>query len=58
MKNVFHVSWKAPETLFHEMLWEKSFTVYPSLKAKHFVQWNTFSKEAASSVISFIVLIA
>ena len=30
---VFHVSWNAPETVFHEMLWKKRFTVYPCLKA-------------------------
>ena len=29
---VFHVSWNALETVFHEMLWKKSFTVYPCLK--------------------------
>ena len=28
---VFHVSWNEPETVFHEMLWKKNFTVYPSL---------------------------
>ena len=28
---VFHVSWNAPETVFHEMLWKKSFPVYPCL---------------------------
>ena len=27
---VFHVSWNDPETTFHEMLWKKKFTVYPS----------------------------
>ena len=31
---VFHVSWNVPETVFHEMLWKKSFTVYPCFKAK------------------------
>ena len=29
---VFHVSWNDPETVFHEMLWKKNFTVHPSLK--------------------------
>ena len=29
---VFYVSWNDPETAFHEMLWKKNFTVYPSLK--------------------------
>ena len=28
---VFHVSWNAPEPVFHEMLWKKYFTVYPCL---------------------------
>ena len=28
---VFHVSWNDPETVFHEILWKKNFTVYPSL---------------------------
>ena len=28
---VFHSSWNTPETVFHEMLWKKSFTVYTSL---------------------------
>ena len=28
---VFHISWNAPETVFHEMLWKKSFLVYPCL---------------------------
>ena len=29
----FHesISWNAPETVFHEMLWKKSFTLYPFL---------------------------
>ena len=31
---VFHVSWNDPETVLHEMLWKKNFTVYPSLKKK------------------------
>ena len=26
--NVFHVSWNAPETVFHEMLRKKSFSVH------------------------------
>ena len=29
---VFHVSWNDPETVFHEIIWKKNFTVYPSLK--------------------------
>ena len=28
---VFHISWNAHETVFHEMLWKKSFPVYPRL---------------------------
>ena len=28
---VFHISWNAPETVFHEMIWEKSFKAF-----KHF----------------------
>ena len=31
---VYYVSWNDPETVFHEMLWKKKFTVYPSLKKK------------------------
>ena len=30
-RKVFHVSWNDPETVFHEILWKKNFTVYPSL---------------------------
>ena len=29
---VFHVSWNAPETVSHEMLSKKNFTLYPYLK--------------------------
>ena len=29
----FHVSWNVHETVFHEMLWKKSFTVHPSLNS-------------------------
>ena len=28
---VFHGSWNAPETVFHEMLWKKNSTMYPFL---------------------------
>ena len=28
---VLHGSWNTTETVFHEMLWKKRFTVYPSL---------------------------
>ena len=30
---LFHesISWNDPETVFHEMLWKKNFTAYPSL---------------------------
>ena len=28
---VIHVSWNDAETIFHEMLWKKKFTLYPSL---------------------------
>ena len=31
---VFHVSRNAPGTVFHEMLWKKSFTVYPCLNMR------------------------
>ena len=35
---VFHVSWNDPETVFHEMLWKKNFSVYPSLKNTFFAE--------------------
>ena len=44
---VFHesISWfiNAPKTVFHEMLWKKSFTVYPSFMKFHF---STFVRSA------------
>ena len=38
---VFYVSWNDPKTVFHEILWKKNFTVYPSLK-KNFLAFNYF----------------
>ena len=35
---VSHVSWNVPETVFHEMLGKKSFTVYPCLKSTFFTE--------------------
>ena len=32
---VFHGSWNAPETVFHEMLWKKNSIVYPSLYSSY-----------------------
>ena len=57
-----YMSWTFLGSL-HEMLWKKYFTVYPGLKTTfkfqlncffwfHCVQWNTFSKETASRVIT------
>ena len=42
--NVFHVPWNAHETVFHEMPWKKSFTVYPCLK-KFFTRKNKKQKK-------------
>ena len=36
---VFHVSSNAPEIVFHEMLWKKSFTVYPCIKSEIRIWW-------------------
>ena len=33
---VFHISWNVPESLFHEILRKKSFTMYPCLKIYRF----------------------
>ena len=43
---VSHVSWNVPETVFHEMLGKKSFTVYPCLKNTFFYR----TPPAAASV--------
>ena len=56
---VFHVSWNAPETVFHEILWKKSYTVYPCRKSLmqiveflNFVHiWVMFSNQNCESLI-------
>ena len=46
---VFYVSWNGPENIFHEILWKKSFTVYPCLnKIKASVCDNVCNKIKAS----------
>ena len=37
---LFHVSWNASETVFHEIRWKKSFTVYPCLMEIFEVVWR------------------
>ena len=42
--------------LFFKLSW--SISVKKFSKVKNFVQWNTFSKEAVSLIINYIILIA
>ena len=37
---VFHASWNGPETVFHEMPWKKSFSVYPYLNREEVICKN------------------
>ena len=55
---------KEPETAFHEMLWKKNFTVYPSLKAFDCIPHDlliakltayNFSDEVSSYIYSYLI---
>ena len=49
---VFHVLWNVPETVFHEMLWKKSFTVYPCLKI---IMNCSFSNQNIFTIITILL---
>ena len=42
---VFHVSWNALQTVFHEMFWKKYFTLYYCLKTKAKMHCEIFLSE-------------
>ena len=50
---VFHVSSNDPETVFHEMLWKKNFTAYPSLKLFEWYVQNFECFERVTRIITY-----